>query len=467
VLEILKSMIKEEWRSHSSIFGSFMFALFPVILTIFAFAGSLFLPIFQNILPVKQIALLAHYLFVLFGLSVGAFGLFGREVMNRRFGQASLIAYSSRSLPVSERKIFLNFFIKDIIYYFLLWILPFVLGFAFASPLILINLSYSPVLLLTLTLSFLIGLSMTFFFSTIYVYSIKLLVSIFVLFAIIALLTANRLSMDLLVLLPSLSFFFMPSLKQLVLSLLLIIVSSAFSLFFLKVDYPEKKRRFENSLDKLSDRLKFSKYSYFISKDFLDLNRSEGGLGKIIFSFLFPIALTWLLLFVFLKFVPVNFLAMFSIFLGVISSSIYNWLTEFDLFTSYSFLPVRVSTVIKSKIISCAMINLISLIILFLVALWAKQFDYFLPALFSFVSVASYALSVTIYLAGLYPNILLYNAKIFLEYFLSIAPILLLLIFLSILNPFYLIFSPILIIVSSYFIKGGYRKWDKWELPSF
>ena len=468
MLEILKSMIREEWRAHSSIFGNLMFALFPALLTAFAFACALLLPVFQTILPVKQVVLLAHYAFVLLGLGVGGFGLFGREVMNRRFGQISLLAYSSRILPVSEREIFLNFFVKDIIYYLLLWVIPFVLGFALASPFLAINLSYSPLLLLTLSLSFLTGLSLMFFLTTIYAHSSKILMSILILFAALGLLAASYFSIDLLALLPSFSFFYMPSLNLLFLSLILIAVPSSLSLIFLKMDYPEKQRRFKNSLAMLSNKLKFSRYSNFISKDFLDLQRSQGGFGKIIFSFLFPLAFVWVLLFIFLKFVPiVNFLVMFSIFLGLFSSSIYNWLTEFDLFTSYSFLPVRVSTVIKSKLNSYAIINSLSLIILILASSAMNQSAYFLPALFSFLSASSYAVAITVYLAGLHPNVLLYNAKIFFEYMALIAPVLIILILLSAINPFYLLASPILILISLYLINQSYKKWDTWEQPSY
>jgi len=468
MFEILKSMMKEEWRSHSTMFGSLMFFLFPVVISIFAFIGTLFLPILKNILPTSQIALLVHYVFVLFGLSVGAFGLFGREVMNRRFGQASMIAYSSRTLPVSEREIFLNFFIKDVIYYFFLWILPFVAGFASASPFISISLSYSWILAITLTLSFLIGLSISFFFSTIYVHSLKLLVGILFFAVFLEILASNFLYVNLLESLPSLSFFFSHSVEKIILSLGIIIVLSSFSIIFLKVDYPEKKRRFKNSLDSMAGKLKFGRYSFFIVKDFLDLKRSEGGVGKIIFSFLFPLAVIWLLLSVFLKIIPFSdFTVVFAVFLGVISSSMYNWLTEFDLFTSYSFLPVKVSTVIKSKLGSYILINSISLIILILVTLTGGSIYYFLPAVLSFLAVSSYTLSVTVYLTGLYPGTLLYNAKIFLLYFFLISPILLVLIFLSLFNPLYLFVSPLLAFPSFFLLKKSFAKWDEWNQPTF
>lgn len=430
------------------------------------FAGSLLLPILKQIIPASQLLTVLHYMFIIFGLSVGSFGLFGREVMNRRFGQASLIAYSSRTLPLSERKIFLNFVVKDIIYYFFLWILPLVVGFAFASPFLSISFIYSASLLLTLTLSFLMGLSIAFFLSTIYAHSIKILVGILVLFIASLLFTVNYFSLNPSVLLPTFSFF--PSADKVILSLFIIIVPSAFSLIFLKVDYPQKRRLYKNSLEKLSKWFRFSKYSTFTSKDFLDFKRSEGGLGKIIFSFLIPIAVAWLLLIIFLKFIPIlNFFIIFSLFLGAISSSFYNWLTEFDLFTSYSFLPVRVSTVIKGKINSYIIINSISVIVLILATFLSRQSFYLIPSLFSFLAISSYTLAITVYLAGLTPNIFLYNAKIFSEYLLLISPILLILIFLSMPNPFYLVFSILLVPISYHIIKTSYNKWDKIEQLGF
>lgn len=468
MLEIFKNMMKEEWRIHSSLFGNLMFALFPIILVIITFVGSLLLPILKIIMPIRQLFTISNYTFLLFGLSVGSFGLFGREIMNRRFGHASLLAYSSRSLPVSEKKIFINFFVKDLIYYFFLWILPFALGFALATPFISINLIYSLSVLLVLTLSFMIGLSIIFLLSTIYAHSSKLLVVILILSAIVGLVIMNYFRISLLILLPILSFSYLPSVNQIIFSLLVIIIPTAFSLTFLKVDFPQKKRLFKNSLDRLSNLFRFSRYSILISKDFLDFNRSEGGLGKIIFSFLIPLALIWLLISLFFRFIPVlNLFVIFSMFLGIISSSFYNWFTEYDLFTSYSFLPVKISTIMKSKINSYVIINLISLVVLILVALATKQTVYFLPALFSFLAISSYTLSVTVYLAGLSPNILLYNAKIFSEYLLLISPVILILIFVSIFNPFYLIVSLILVPVSYNIIKISYEKWDKLEQPSF
>jgi len=406
-------------------------------------------------------------MFVLFGMSVGGFGLFGREIMNRRFGHASLIAYSARTLPVSEKEIFSNFFVKDLIYYFMLWIVPVAAGFAAASPFIGISAEVAGILFISLALSFLTGLSAIFLLSTIYAHSSKAFVAALAGLSIAAL-SLGHSSFSAVSFLPALSFFFSPSWNLFVSSLLAAVIPSIISLAFFKSDYPINLRTFKNSFAHLSSSLKFTKYPEFAAKDFLDLKRSEGGAGKIIFSFLFPIALIWFMLFAALKIMPAaNFFMIFSILLGAITSMVYNWLTEFDLFTAYAFLPVKVSDVIKSKLASYAIINTISLAILLLAAVQTNSMQYFIPALFAMLSASSYALAITVYLGGLYPNILLYNAKIFAQYIVFISPVLLVLIVISMFNPLGLLASPVLIPVSYRILKKSFAKWNTWEHPSF
>ncbi|NMB78483.1 MAG: hypothetical protein GYA23_05245, partial [Methanomicrobiales archaeon] len=125
MFELFIAMVKEEWRMHSTMFGSLSFALFPVMIFGIAFMGAFLMPLVRSTLPAGNLSLIIHTNFLLLGFMVGAFGLLGNEVMNRRFGQASLLAYSARSLPLSEAHIFLVFVIKDVIYYFFLWVFPF------------------------------------------------------------------------------------------------------------------------------------------------------------------------------------------------------------------------------------------------------------------------------------------------------------------------------------------------------
>src|SRR5512145_494965 len=134
MFELFTAMIKEEWRVHSTMFGSLSFALFPFLIFGIAFMGSFLIPLVKRTLPLGNLAIIVHAMYLMLGLMVGGFGMLGNEVMNRRFGQASFLAYSARSLPLSERYIFANFVVKDTVYYFILWVFPFAFGYILAAP---------------------------------------------------------------------------------------------------------------------------------------------------------------------------------------------------------------------------------------------------------------------------------------------------------------------------------------------
>jgi len=152
-------------------FGSISFALFPVMIFGITFMGSFLVPLLSATIPAGDLALLAHAMFLLLGFMVGGFGLLGNEMMNRRFGQASLLVYSARSLPLSERFIFANFVLKDIVYYFFLWVFPFGIGYIAASLFWVCPSREGLLLLLTLSLAFLLGLCVVFILSSLYVRS--------------------------------------------------------------------------------------------------------------------------------------------------------------------------------------------------------------------------------------------------------------------------------------------------------
>jgi hypothetical protein len=468
MLELFTAMVREEWRVHTSLFGTSGFATFPLLLTFFAFAGALIWPLFTDVLPSREAVLLIHYSFVLAGASVGAFGLFGREVMNRRFGQASLIAYSSRSLPISEKSILLNFVLKDTVYYLFFWVFPFVAGLAFAAPWIGIALTYIPLLLITLSLSFLIGLSFVFLLSTVYVHSSRLLILVVLAVGAGGAAAAHFTGTSMEGLLPPLQFFTSPSVYMLVISALLIVIPIALSIQFLKIDFQETTHRFASALNTLEGNLRWSPYAHFIAKDALDLSRSEGGVGKIIFSFLLPVIFIGIALFVLGRFIPgIRFLMVFAILLGVISSTIYNWVTEFDVFASYTFLPVRVSTVIRAKLHSYVLLNLVSVVILLGAGIGSGEPVLLIPAFATFISVSLYAVSVTIYFTGLSPTLMLYNARVYVPYLVLIAPVLLALIFLSLPNPWFSLSSLLCIPAGGYILHRGFVRWDGETQPSF
>jgi hypothetical protein len=468
MFELFTAMVKEEWRIHSTIFGSLSFALFPVMIFGIAFMGSFLLPLFRTVLPAGSLAIILHALFVLLGIMVGGFGLVGMEAMNRRFGQASLLAYSARSLPLSETMIFANFVVKDTVYYFILWVFPFVAGFFLASPFIGIGLYLPFLLLLTLTLAFLTGLSAVFFLSTVYSRSKALFALIFALVLIpwgaISLYT----NVNAVVLFPPLLLFNSFSWMTLLATGLLIAVPFCISIILFSSEYTDTTKRYKNILTPLTRKLSFFPYPSLAAKDLVDLRRSGAGIGQTIFSFFIPLGLLWVLLSVLAPFLPAGGLyILFAILTGVISSTMYTWITAFDTFGAYACLPVSVSTLLTSKISTFAVMQLVPVVLIAFVTTATGAVAWLLPSIVLCLAVSFYTLAVTVWLTGLSPSVLVYDAKVLVRYLLVVGIVLIVLIILSFLNPYYAFTSVLLGIPAWYLLRRGYRIWEARDQTGF
>ncbi|WMW21747.1 hypothetical protein RE476_10210 [Methanolobus mangrovi] len=464
MFELFKSMMKEEWRMHSSFFGDRGFALFPVVVASISMLLSLSMIIFGRIISQAEVLLGLHYLLLFMGSMVGGFGLLGREVMNRRFGQASLLAYSSRTLPISERVIFSNFIVKDVIYYLFLYVLPFTVGFMAGA--VILDLQYSFFMLLTtLFLSFCTGLSLVFLLSTIYANLGKKALFLIFMIPIVFLIFFQGIRFDILYELPPLVFYLAPSLDILITCLALVLVPSIVSLIFLRVDYSQSQKHYKNQFREITESLGFYGYSHFMAKDYLDFSRSEGGAGKIVFSFLVPVLLVWLFLPQLLKAVPgLDILVVFAVVVGMMASSMYNWLVEFDMFSSYAFLPLTVPDVLRSKLNSYSLLNVFPLIVVVIATVYAGRMNDMVHIILLFIAVSMYVVSVTIYLTGLNTTFSLYSAGTFASYVLAIGPVVLAMIFLAQLNFHLVLASVLLIPLSVLVLKRSFVKCGRWEV---
>ncbi len=447
--ELYAAMMREEWRIHSSLFPGSLFVLFPVMIFIFSVAGALLLPYVLAVIPAAWVILVAHYAFAFFGLNVGVFGLHGREIMNRRFGAASLIAYASRTLPVSDKGIFATFIAKDVTYYFLLFILPAALGLTVVAGWL------GVLAMLTLTLAFLMGLSFMFFISTVHARSKALFI---VIAAAILIVLAARPGM-MVSFLPA-RVFAAPSVLLLAKSLAWIVVPSGIALLIPALEYTATARHYQNSLrdEPLARQL--------VRRDFIDLWRSKGGVARILFSLLVPLALIWMFIDWFVVFVPlISFMAMFAIFLGLFSTSIFTWITMYDTPSDYLFLPVPISEVVKAKMKTTLLINIISVAIFILAAIFRD--GAFFPALLSFAGVFLFVLAATVYLTGLTPNVMFFNVKVFLAYLAVVVPACIVVLVLSVFPYTYLFYAPVLIAGAYILYRKTLKRWDTRDILSF
>jgi len=468
MLELFANMMKEEWRVHSTMFGSISFALFPVMIFGIAFMGSFLLPLMRTALPGGNLALITHANFLMLGFMVGAFGLLGNEVMNRRFGQASLLAYSARSLPLSEQFIFLNFVVKDIIYYFFFWVFPFGFGYIAASPFTGVAVSQALLLLLTLTLSFLFGLCVVFSLSAIYARSKPAL------WLVMAILGAGWGGLAAItginpaLFFPPLLLFLSFSWFNLVVSVAILAGLFGISVVLFSPEYEGTTKEFPDSLGPLIRRVSFFPHPALAAKDLIDMERSGSVVGQTLFSFLIPLIVIWFFLSLLGPYFPVHgLLFTFAILTGVIGSTMYTWITMFDTFGTYACLPVAVSSLIESKIASFSLLQAVPAVFIALVALLTGEFPYVIPAVVLCLAVSFYAAGVTVWLTGLSPNVLVYDVRVLFTYLVLIGIVLAVFTAIVFANPFYALGSVILALPAWLFMKRAMVRWDAVDQAGF
>ncbi|KUG15771.1 hypothetical protein ASZ90_014569 [hydrocarbon metagenome] len=461
MFELFTSMVKEEWRIHSTMFGSLSFALFPVMIFGIAGMGSFLIPLIQGTLPAGSLTLIVHGTYLMLGVMVGGFGLLADEVMNRRFGQASLLAYSSRSLPLSEKFIFTNFVIKDTVYYFFLWVLPFGSGYILASPFIGVPLADALLLLLTLTLAFLFGLCGVFFVSSVYARSRPALFLVLLAFGAgmvgLGLMTGEN---------PVL--FFPPLLLNSAFTWANLLVSCAvlallFGVAIVLFD-PEpvgSEKTFRDSFVPLMRQFSFLPNPAFAAKDSLDLYRSGSLIGQTIFSFLLPLAVIWFFLSLLDPYFPPHgLLFLVAVTTGVIASTMYTWVTMFDTFGPYACLPVAVSTLIATKLTSFAILQVIPAGFIAAVALLSGEGWYLVPAVVLGISVSFYAAGVMAWLCGLSPNVLVYDAKVLVVYLVLVGIALTVFTAVAFAHPYAALSAVVLAIPAWLLIQRAKVRWD-------
>jgi hypothetical protein len=467
-LELFTGMMKEEWRLHSTMFGSLSFALFPVLIFGIVFMSSFLLPLFRAVFPAGDLALITTGVFLLLGVMVGGFGLLGNEVMNRRFGQMSLLAYSARSLPLSERYIFTNFVLKDIVYYLFLWVLPFVLGFAVASPFIGVPSGYPLLLFASLTMTFLFGLSAIFFLSTVYSRSKPALAIIFTAVLVIAGWAYLSYGTGLADLFPPLQLLRNGTWFSLFLSCILVAIPFVVSIALFTPEYTGTSKRFSNLLTPLTGKLSFFPTPPLAAKDLIDLWRSGGGVGQVLFSFLLPLGLIWFFMSVLRALVPdYAVLLVFAVTTGIISATMYTWITSFDTFSSYACLPVSVSTLITSKICSFTVLQVIPAVFMVVVTIITGGIPYLIPAMVLWGAVSFYALSVSVYLTGLTPNVLVYDVKVLLAFMVLVGVPVMVVIALAFINPYFGVAALLLGVPAFGLVRKGYKRWEGKDMASF
>ncbi len=423
---------------------------------------------------VPRVLFMSHISLAIYGITTGSLGFFGREMTERRFGHVNFLLSCPGMLPISFKRVFVAFYLKDALFYIGYTILPAVLGMGLATPFSGIPWYVPLMLFASTTFAFILGMSFSFCLAAIYMHSriafkaISCALSAAVLCAIVGRYfgvvseVGNYLDLSYAGIAVYTAFV-----------VLLILLFTAIAYFFIDEKFePEKEESTANYVLSEKKWSIFGSYSTLLAKEFVDIDRSKT-LTKLAFSFIFPLVFLAGVSYVLRRSTDytVGFNTIFYAgMIGFFGVLVYSWLNNMDINDYFQYLPIKVSKVIKTKLIAyhltCTWISTI-----FVVLMGALNGDLHLIgyALFVMFCTSTYISAVTAYLTGLRTNTYLFNIAILLKFNIySLLP-LVLITFYSISLQFdfraslsvLIIVSFILLAATAVLWRGIDRKWDR------
>lgn len=475
-IRLVRLSILEEYRLNSGMVGKVQFLMFPAMILIMSFALAMASKQLLRTFPLGQAYFMLLAIITVYGLGVGGFALFGDRIANRRFGQVTLLLQTPVINPISFRSIFAAFYVKDTIYYLIYTIIPLIGGLALSIPFTGFRVASVAFLFLTLTLSFLFGISLSFALSSLYSRWRR---TFAVLVGLLLILIVSAYFLDLLKiewLLPALMLQRTGDALYLLECAALIAAFSAFALLTLRVKFGESRSTFDaNLIETVRSFKSFPVHKILLGKDWTDLVRSKTVLpvaGAYIGPLVLIAALFWMVQAMVQVDLSLN-LSFYAVMIGFFGVSIYGWLNLLDSAGFLQVLPVKVSQVVRTKLLMLFFFAFpISTLFLAVFAVIRNELGMLPLALAVGYSTTAYAVTATAYLTGLRTNSYLFDPKVLAKFALFTMPPLIAIVILSftfLLDP--LAVGMIMFALSILMAVGSYllyqRIEDRWGRESF
>ena len=96
---IIKLMLKEEFRFHTSYSNKYGFFMFPLLIFTLSFILAAYAPELLQGMNYKQTMITLHSSLFLYGISMGSFAFLGREYVERRSGKINFLISTPVLLP--------------------------------------------------------------------------------------------------------------------------------------------------------------------------------------------------------------------------------------------------------------------------------------------------------------------------------------------------------------------------------
>ncbi|MHC3381389.1 hypothetical protein [Haloarcula sp. H-GB5] len=408
---VFVEMLREEWRLHSRLFRGSHFSLFPVFICLLVGGAAKLLAVTGT--ETKTVFAGLHALVFVFGLHTGSIGFVGRDALRNLLGDVTLLVFSARTLPLSQNTLLGLFVIKDSVYYAVLFLLPISLGTVLAvrdaaGPLLVAE--TVSLLWTTLALTFVFGMGTTIAALGLAgrgVPGLALLAA-----PLVAVGAALASGVDIVSYTPYGLFLAQTPLRvgTTVTGIVAVFLLGAITF---DATAPRPARTVEPAFRRWWRRIG----DPVATKSLLDIHRSAGGFGKVLFSAAVLFGVTAAL---------VDFAGQitgvqpstgisFGAILGLSGFTTYNWLTQSDDVNLYFAHPLSVKAVFAGKFRAFLLLGpLVGLAFYALALVWrGGSFADAVVGAVLLVGVACYIFGTTVYLTGLSPNEFLFDTALF------------------------------------------------------
>ena len=165
--------------------------------------------------------------------------------------------------------------------------------------------------------------------------------------------------------------------------------------------------------------------SGIIAKERIDLERSKTG-TKMFFSFLFPLGFLTFMNWFLDRGLPIQIdfnTIFYGVMIGFFGTMLYSWLNSIDTPHFYSTLPIQVSDIIRARLFLFGTITWwIPLVFMAIISYMSNELNLLPIGLIVMITVGIYIVNYTAMSTGLKTNSALFDAFVFIKFFLISVP---------------------------------------------
>ncbi len=421
-------MMKEEWRLNLAFASRRGLLMFPLFIFCGAVATGATLETFTRDVGLSRLVTLAHLTLLAYGLFIGAFTFFGKEIMERLFGKTTLLLGLPTTQPLSNSSLLLLFFWKDLVYYVVTTYGPLAAGLFLGCWIAGLPLWSVAMFSIGAGASFALGLALSYLLAAVYMHRVWLATLIGSLLMTPLLLGYAGLT-DLDSLLPSLTYHVNHEPLYLFTSWVLVVGIVALATVIL----PERLelRKSEAQTHEAAYAPLLTRFGHvgwlghnipnLLAKEWLDVFRSRTHY-RMIFSLAFPLliftGLEWFLSHSLPPEARIEFNTLFyGGLVGFFTVMLYSWLNSVDSTSFYATLPVSVAQVVKTKVLLFLQLSTaIPMLYLVIVAMLTRELHLLPMAIVLLIVVSIYTVAYTAEATGLRTNTYLFDTMILMRF---------------------------------------------------